>query len=136
MNITYLRYRNSPSDSWITIPSLTSILPSQPSGSLPVTGSRTETSPQYVSPCVCNDDWSSEDHYALRISVQPIPQSAANGILLFLLRYKAAAYHEVKYSGYVAGDFLSAELSHVVAKNENGMSEISFRVAAAIAEVV
>src|SRR5437763_17077555 len=136
MNTIYLRYRNSPSDSWITVPSLTSVLPSQPSGSLPVAGSRTETSPQYVSPCECNDDWSSEDHYALRITVQPIPQSAANAVLIFLLNYKASAYHEAKYASYGSGDFLSAELSHVVAKNENGMSDISYRVAAPIVSMI
>jgi hypothetical protein len=132
----YLRYKNSPSDPWTEVPSLTSVFPSQPSGSMPVATARLETAPEVVSPCGCGEDSSVDDHYILKISSAPIPQSAANDILLFLLRYKVAPYHEVKYSGYADGFYLGATLSLLVSKNENGMSEISFRMAAPIVDVI
>jgi hypothetical protein len=135
MNI-YLRYKNSPGDPWTVVPSLTSFFPSQPAGSLPVLHARTETAPETVSPCGCGEDSSVDDHYILRIGTTPIPQSAADDILLFLLRYKSAPHHEVKYAGYADGDYLTASLSLIVSKNENGMSEISFRLAAGIGDVI
>jgi len=137
MQSIYLHYKNSPSDPWTVVPSLTSIFPSQPAGSLPVAGARTETDSEITTPCSCPvGDTYTDDHYILRAETAPIPQSAVNAILLFLLRYKMAAYHEVQYAGYASGGFTSAGLSLVVSKNENGMSSVSFRLAAAIADVI
>jgi hypothetical protein len=134
MQSIYLRYKNSLSDPWTVVPSLTSIFPSQPAGSLPLAGARTETAPETVTPCGCPGGSAIDDHYILRAETAPIPQSAINNILTFLLRYKMAAYHEVQY--YASGGFTSAGLSLLVSKNENGMSAVSFRLAAAIADVI
>ena len=133
----YLRYKNSSGDPWTVVPSLTTIFPTQPSGSLPVASARTETAPEVVSPYGCpGGDSFADDHYILRTGIAPIPQSAANAIITFLLRYKSSAFHEMKYAGFGSGDFTSAALSLLEAKNENGMSGISFRLAAAIGDVI
>jgi hypothetical protein len=137
MQSIYLRYKNSSGDPWTVVPSLTSVFPSQPAGSLPLGAARTETDSQITTPCSCPiGDTYVDDHYILRAETAPIPQSAVNAILTFLLRYKMAAYHEVQYSGYGSGSFTNAELSLLVSKNENGMSAVSFRLAAAIADVI
>jgi hypothetical protein len=132
----YLRYKNSPSDPWTVVPSLTAFFPTQPVGSLPVSNVRTETAPETETPCGCPGASAVDDHYVLRAETAPIPQSMTNAILLFLLRYKMAAYHEVQYAGYASGSFTSTGLSLVESKNENGMSAVSFRLAAAIVDVI
>jgi hypothetical protein len=136
MQSIYLRYKNSSGDPWTVVPPLTSVFPSLPSGSLPVADARTETAPESVTPCGCSTGESTaDDHYILRAAIAPIPQSAANAIITFLLRYKVAAFHEVEYSGFGSGSFTGASLS-LVSKNENGLSVISFRLASAIADVI
>jgi hypothetical protein len=137
MQSIYLHYKNSSGDPWTVVPSLTSVFPSQPAGSLPVANARTETAPEVQTPCGCSSSETfTDDHYILRAETAPIPQGAVNDILTFLLRYKMAAFHEVQYSGYASGSFTSAGLSLLVSKNENGMSAVSFRLAAAIADVI
>jgi len=135
MNL-YLRYRNSPSDPWTAIPDITSVFPTQPSGSLPVAETRLQTAPETETPCGCPGDPATEDHYILKAEIAPMPQSATNDLLLFLLNFKQATYHEVKYSQYGSGDFLSAGLSLLNCKNEGGMSAIAFRLATPIADVI
>jgi hypothetical protein len=132
----YLHYKNSLSDPWTVIPSVTSVFPSQPIGSLPLADVRLQSAPETETPCGCPGGSATDDHYILKAEIAPMPQTAVNNILTFLLRYKMAAYHEVQYSGYASGSFTSAELSLLVSKNENGMSAVSFRLAAAIADVI
>ncbi|MEI8135263.1 MAG: hypothetical protein WCH46_09370, partial [bacterium] len=124
-------------DPWTVVPSLTSIFPTLPLGSLPVAEARTQTAPEVETPCGCpSGDSFDDDHYILRILTSPIPEGSTNSILQFLLRYKVAAYHEVKYSGFSSGDYTNATLSILVSKNHDGMSELSFRLAASIADVI
>ena len=132
----YLRYKNSPSDPWTVIPDVTSVFPGQPAGSLPFAYTKMETAPEVVSPCGCSGEATDDDHYILKAEIKPMTQSAAPDILMYLLNYKSAGYHEVKYARYADGDFLTAKLSLIECKEVNGMSSISFRLAAPIADVI
>ena len=135
MNI-YLRYKNSPSDPWTVIPSVTSVFPTQPAGSLPIAEARMQSAPETETPCGCPGGSATDDHYTLKAEIVAMPQSAVSSILLFLLRFKQASYHEVQYSQFAGGGFTSVGLSLLDCKNENGMSTIAFRLAAPIADVI
>ena len=135
MNI-YLRYRNSPSDPWTDVPDMTSVFPTQPAGSLPVVKVQLQSAPETETPCGCPGDSATDDHYILKAEIAPMPQNAVNDLLLFLLRFKEASYHEVKYAQFVSGDFTTVGLSLLDCRNEGGMSSISFRLAAPIADVI
>ncbi|MEP7235959.1 MAG: hypothetical protein ABI778_11755 [Ignavibacteriota bacterium] len=135
MNL-YLRYRNSPSDPWTEIPDVTAAFPTQPAGTLPVAWARLQTAPEFETPCGCPIDSGEDDHYILKTQVAPMPQSATNDILLFLLEFKQASYHEVKYSQFAAGDFITAGLSLLDCRNSGGLSSIAFRLGAPIADVI
>ncbi|MFI5265054.1 MAG: hypothetical protein ACHQM6_11105, partial [Candidatus Kapaibacterium sp.] len=123
-------------DPWTDVPDVTAVFPTQPLGSLPVSEVRLQSAPETQTPCGCPGASSTEDHYILKAAIAPMPQSATNNILLFLLRFKGASYHEIKYSQFASGDFTSAGLSLVDCKNEDGISVISFRLAAPIADVI
>ncbi len=135
MNI-YLRYKNSLSDPWIDVPDITSVFPTQPAGSLPVAKAKLQSAPETETPCGCPGGSATDDHYILRAEIALMPQSATNNILLFLLRLKEASYHEAKYSQFASGDFTSVGLSLLDCKNEGGMSAITFRLAAPIADII
>ena len=132
----YLRYKNSLSDPWTVVPTLTSVFPTQPAGSLPLAGIRLQSAPETETPCGCPGGSATDDHYILKAEVAPMPQSATNAILLFLLRFKQASYHEAQHPQFVSGGFTSVGLSLLDCKNENGMSGIGFRLAVAIADVI
>ncbi|MDP4229796.1 MAG: hypothetical protein Q8916_05255 [Bacteroidota bacterium] len=131
-----LRYRNSTSDPWIEVPSLTSIFPLQPAGSLPLAAVSLQTAPEEETPCGCPGGSTTDDHYILRTSVNPMPQTATNTLLMYLLAFKQATYREAKYSRYGTGDYMTVGLSLLKCKDENGMSAISFRLAAPITSVI
>ena len=132
----YLRYKNSISDSWTVVPSLTSVFPTQPTGSVPLAGIRMQSAPETETPCGCPGGSASDDHYILKVEILPMPQNAVNAFLLFLLRFKQASYHEAQHPQFVSGGFTSVGLSLLDCENENGMSEISFRLAVPIADVI
>lgn len=132
----YLRYKNSPGDPWTVIPDVTSIFPAQPTGSLPLAHTKMETAAEVVSPCGCSGDATDDDHYILKAEIKPMAQSAAPEILMYLLNFKSSNYHEVKYARYADGDFLSAKLSLIKCEEQNGMSTLSFRLAAPIVDVI
>ena len=81
----YLRYKNSISDPWTVVPTLTSVFPTQPSGSLPLAQLRLQSAPETETPCGCPGGSAIDDHYILKVEVAPMPQSAVNNLLLFLL---------------------------------------------------
>ena len=95
-----------------------------------------QSAPETETPCGCPGGSATDDHYILRAEIAPMPQSAVSSILLFLLRFKQASYHEVQYSQFASGGFTSVGLSLLDCKNENGMSGISFRLAAPVASVI
>jgi len=132
----YLRYKNSLSDPWTVVPSLTSVFPTQPSGSVPLSGIRLQSAPETETPCGCPGGSATDDHYIMKAEIAPMPQSATNAILLFLLRFKEASYHEAQHPQFVSGGFTSVGLSLLNCENENGMSEISLRLAVSIADVI
>ncbi len=132
----YLRYKNSPSDPWIVLPTVTSVFPTQPSGSLPIAELRLQSAPETETPCGCPGGSATDDHYILKAEVAPMPQSAVNNLLLFLLRFKQAAYHETQHPQFASGGFTSVGLSLLDCENKNGMSGISFRLAVPIADVI
>jgi hypothetical protein len=132
----YLHYKNSISDPWTDVPSLTSVFPTQPSGSLPLAGVRLQSAPETETPCGCPGGSATDDHYILKAEIAPMPQSATNNILLFLLRFKQASYHEAQHPQFASGGFTSVELSLLDCKNEKGMSTLSFRLAVAIADLI
>jgi hypothetical protein len=132
----YLRYKNSPTDPWTVVPSLTSIFPSQPAGSLPIKDVRMMSAPETETPCGCAGDSTTDDHYILHAEINPMPQTAISPIMLFLLRFKEATYREAQYLYYASGNFTTVELSLLDCKNNNAMSEISFRLAAPIVDVI
>ncbi len=136
MTPIYLRYKNAPTDPWTVVPTLTSVFPSQPSGSMPLSEVRMRSAPEIEAPCGCAGDSATDDHYILHAEIAPMPQSAVSDILMFLLRFKEASYHEAQYANYASGSFLTVGLSLVDCRNINGMSTASFRLAAPIAEVI
>ncbi len=132
----YLRYKNSISDPWTIVPTLTSVFPTQPTGSLPLSGIKLRSAPERETPCGCPGGSATDDHYILKAEISPMPQSATNNILLFLLRFKQASYHEAQHPQFASGSFTSVGLSLLDCKNENGMGGISFRLAVPIADVI
>jgi hypothetical protein len=132
----YLRYKNSISDPWTAVPDLTSVFPTQPPGSVPLKNLRMQTAPETETPCGCPGGSATDDHYIVKAEISPMPQSATNALLLFLLRFKQAAYHEAQHPQFAGGGFISVGLSLLDCKNENGKSAIGFRLAAAITDVI
>ena len=132
----YLRYRNSPSDPWTEVPSLTTVYPGQPLGSVPTETIRFYTTTEFETPCGCPETATTEDRYALRTTLKPLPQASMPGLAKFLLRYKQANYHEALHPLFGDGVYVSAPLSLLDIKNEQGMSKIEFRLAAMIADVI
>jgi hypothetical protein len=136
MTPLYLRYRNSLTDPWITVPSLTAYYPGLPVGSVPLDTMLLASEPQYVTPCGCAITSSTEDHFALYATLTGLPQAAMPSLAQFLLRYKSATYHEALHSLFAGGGFVSSELTLLDVKNQNGNSTIGFRLAAAITDVI
>ncbi|HYM21443.1 MAG TPA: hypothetical protein VEW28_10640 [Candidatus Kapabacteria bacterium] len=137
MTPLYLRYRNSTSDPWITVPSLTSSYPLQPAGSVPLATMSFATEPALVTPCGCSATGSlTDDHYILHAGLYALPQSAMPALANFLLNYKQATYHEAMHSLFGSGGFVSSELTLLEIQNTNGNSTIDFRLAAAITDVI
>ncbi len=137
MSPIYLRYKNSPSDPWTNVPSLTSVLPSLPSGALPLSSMQLATAPETETPCGCpTGSDTSESYYVMKAGLSEMPQSVLTTVVNFLLSYKEATYHEVEHGLYGNGVFTSAELSQLSVKNISGNSAISFRLAAPITSIV
>ncbi len=132
----YLRYRNSSSDPWTVVPSLTAVFPGQPLGSVPLEMVRLATTTEFETHCGCPETATDEDRYALRATLKPMAQASMPGLATFLLRYKQANYHEALYPLFGNGLYLSAALSSLIIGNENGMSKIEFRLAAMISDVI
>jgi hypothetical protein len=136
MTPLYLRYRNAPTDPWITAPPLTTSFPGLPVGSVPLETLSLASEPQYVTPCGCAVTSTTEDHYAIHAALTGLSQAAMPALAQFLLRYKNATYHEALHPLYASGGYVSSELTLLDIKNTNGNSTISFRLAAAIAAVI
>ncbi len=128
MSPLYLRYRNTPSDPWTEVPSLTSVIPSQAVGSLPLEKLSFATEPAMTSTCGCSDASANDDHYILHAGIAALPQSASLPISAFLLAYKQATYHEAKYDRYGTGYYITSDLTLYKCKEESGMSRMSFRL--------
>ncbi|HEY6171411.1 MAG TPA: hypothetical protein VIX80_04035, partial [Candidatus Kapabacteria bacterium] len=58
----------------------------------------------------------------------PIPQAISVAVMNYLLSYKTATYHEAKQSRYLTGVFQQADLTFLVCKEKDGMTEIRFRI--------
>ena len=132
----YLRYRNTLSDPWTEVPSLTSVYPGQPLGSVPTETLRLYSTTEFETLCGCPETMTTEDRYGLRATLKPLPQASMPGLAKFLLRYKQANYHEALHPLYGDGVYVRAPLSLLVITQENGLSMIEFRLAAMIADVI
>ncbi len=136
MSTIYLRYRNSPTDSWSCVPSVASAFPSFAAGAIPTSSIKLETAPQAVTPCGCPAGSSDDSYLILRACCAPIPLSLESTLMIFLMRYKTATYHEAKFARYGQGGYVAATLSLIEAKEQDGMLHLSFRLAAAIADAL
>src|SRR6187455_2045380 len=133
MNTIYLRYKNAPLDPWTTPPDLSSAFPGLPSDALPLEGLTFATEPALTSTCNCSAAGAADDHYIMHVTLAPIPQALSVAVMNYLLNYKTATYHETKQSRYLTGVFQQADLTFLVCKEKDGMSEISFRIGVGIA---
>jgi len=136
MTTLYLRYRNSPTDPWTTVPSVASAFPSLASGVLPAESVKLETAPQSVTPCGCPGTSTDDSYLILRATCAPIPIALETTLLTFLMQYKSATYHEAKFIRYGQGGYVTATLSLIEATERNGMLTLSFRLAAALADAL
>ena len=132
----YLRYKQNAGDPWTEAPSLAAVIPGQAAGSVPLADFKLQTAPQAETPCGCPDGSATDDHYIMRPHLAGIPEDAAPAVLTFLLTYKLASFHEAKYSLYGQGNFMSAELTLLDAREQNGLVHIKFRLAVPIASAV
>jgi hypothetical protein len=131
----YLHHRHTTGDAWTVVPSLTSVFTNSPAGTLPVSAIEIESGPQLETPCGCPG--STDDTYLiLRVACAPIPLSYEASILTFLMNYKSATYYEAKLSRYGQGGFVTAGLTHIEAKERDGMMHLSFRLAALISDAL
>lgn len=129
----YLRYKNNAGDPWTEVPSLTAAYPIQIAGSLPLANFRLQSAPQAETPCGCPDGSAADDHYIMRPVIAGLPEDVGQSILTFLLNYKLASIHEAKYSLYGQGNFMSADLTQIDAREQNGLVQIRFRLAVPLA---
>ncbi|MDP4198307.1 MAG: hypothetical protein Q8922_04685 [Bacteroidota bacterium] len=132
----YLRYRNSASDPWSTVPSLTGAFPGLAAGSMPISSTTLETAPQAVTPCGCPGASTEDSYLILRANCAPIPLASEASLLTFLMLYKTATYHEAKFTRYGQGGYVSASVSLIEAHEQNGMLQLCFRLAAAISDAL
>src|SRR4051812_45607021 len=107
----YLRYRNLTTDLWTEVPSLTSSFPSTVVGALPALSATIETAPQIESLCGCSDTSMSDTYLVTKVECPRMPASLTDTVLLFLLNFKTAAFHEIKMQHFGAGHYVTAELS-------------------------
>ncbi len=135
-SMLYLRYRNTLSDTWTEVPLLTTVYPGQPLGSVPAETLRLYSTTEFETPCGCPETMTTEDRYALRATLKPLPQASMPGLAKFLLRYKQANYHEALHPLFGDGVYYSAQLSLLNIKQENSLSTIEFRLAAMIVDVI
>ena len=136
MTNLYLHHRNSPSDDWTAVPSLVTVFPNSPVGTLPLSSVVIESGPQAVSPCGCSGDSTDDSYLILRVECAPIPLASETTVLSFLIEYKTATYFEAKMTRYGQGGYITATLSHITAEEKNGMLHLSFRLAAALADAL
>jgi len=136
MTPLYLRYKNNPGDPWTEAPSLTSVVPGQAAGSLPLANFKLQTAPQLETPCGCPDGSATDDHYIMRPVIAGLPESSSSSVLTFLLQFKQASFREAKYALYGQGSYMTTDLSLLEATEQNGLVRIKFRLAAPIASAV
>jgi hypothetical protein len=136
MSPLYLRYKNNAGDPWTDVPSLSSVVPGQAAGSLPLANFKLQTAPQLETACGCPDGSATDDHYIMRPLIAGLPESSAPSVLTFLLNYKLASFHEAKYILYGQGNFMTADLTLLEAREQNGLVNIKFRLAVPIASAV
>jgi len=132
MTPLYLRYKNNVSDPWTDVPSLTSVVPGQATGSLPLANFKLQTAPQLETPCGCPDGSATDDHYIMRPLIAGLPENTTPSILTFLLNYKLASFHEARYLLYGQDTFMTADLTLLEAREQNGLVTIKFRLATPI----
>jgi hypothetical protein len=132
MSPLYLRYKNTIGDPWTDVPSLATVVPGQAAGSLPLADFKLQTASQLETPCGCPDGSATDDHYIMRSLVAGLPESAATSIVTFLLNYKLASIHEAKYLLYGQDTFITADLTLLEAREQNGLVTIKFRLATPI----
>lgn len=133
MNTLYLRYKNAPLDPWTTPPNLSSAFPGLPPDTLPLEGLTFATEPVLTSTCNCSLAGAADDHYIMHVKLAPIPQSLSVAVMNYLLNYKIATFRETKQSRYLQGLFMQTDLTFLVCKEKDGMSEIEFRIGVALA---
>jgi hypothetical protein len=119
----YLRYRISESDDWTE-------------RSFDIRSVRLQSSAEDVTPCGCAAESPNETHYAMLTSLPPMPQTGINDLLLFLLNFKQADFHQTKHELYVEGEYVTASLSLLDVKMLKNVAEISFRLAAPLSEII
>jgi hypothetical protein len=136
MSPLYLRYKNNAGDPWTDVPSLSAVVPGQAAGSLPLADFKLQTAPQLETPCGCPDGSATDDHYIMRPLIAGLPESSAPSILTFLLNYKLASFHEAKYLLYGQGNFMTADLTLLEAREQNGLVTIKFRLAVPITNAI
>ena len=136
MTSIYLRYRNSPTDSWSSVPSVASAFPSSAAGAIPTSSIKLVTAPQAVTPCGCSGGSTDDSYLILRARCAPIPIALETALMTFLMQYKTATYHEAKFARYGQGGYVTATLSLIEANEQSGMLELSFRLAAAIGDAL
>ena len=135
MTNLYLHHRHTTGDAWTVVPSLTTVFPNSPSGTLPITSIEIESGPQLETPFGCPG--STDDSYLiLKVTCAPIPLSYETSILTFLMNYKSATYFEAKMAQYGQGGYVTAGLTHIKSKERYGMMHLSFRLAATISDAL
>lgn len=132
MNTLYLRYKNAPLAPWTTPPDLSSAFPGLPSDALPLEGLTFATEPALTSTCGCSAGGAADDHYIMHVTLASIPQALSVAVMNYLLNYKTATFRETKQSRYLTGLFQQADLTLLVCKERDGMSEIRFRISVPI----
>ena len=128
MNTIYLRYKNAPLDPWITPPDLSLVFPGLPTDALPREGLTFATEPALTSTCGCSVAGAADDHYIMHVTLAPIPQAVSVALMNYLLNYKTATFRETKQSRYLQGLFMQADLTFLVCKEVDGMSEREFSI--------
>lgn len=137
MSPLYLRYRNSPTDPWSLPPTLSSVIPGLPGGTLPLESFTLATGPQLPTPYgYTSADPYIEDYYGMEASLLSIPQSLMRSVATYILQFKEAAYSEAMHSLFASGAFVTAGLSELSIENIGGRSAIRFRIASAIVDII
>ncbi len=147
MTQLYLRYRAAPTDPWTGVPDLTSAFLGLPVGALPLASAIIASEPQIVTPGESGEQlWlpfeSADDAYlALHATCSPLPLALEKTVMTFLINYKLAGYHEMKYApatgaGFGQGGYITAALSLLEAKEQHGTLHLRFRLASALADAL